>query len=57
MHHCIFGLASIQHNGSMVIKINEVHDTLTVGIVFLLYNLFQKVCLIKPFATSFLSSR
>ena len=57
IHHCIVGLASIQHNGNMVIKLHEIHDVATVGVVFTLYNLFQKVCIVKPYATSFLSNR
>jgi len=55
--HCITGLACLQHNGSMVIKLHESHDLLSVGTLFMLYSLFQKICIIKPYATSFLSSR
>ena len=57
LHHCIMGLTSIQHNGNMVIKMYEMHDVATVGIIFTLYNLFQRVCIVKPYATTFLSSR
>ena len=57
LHHCIMGLTSIQHNGNMVIKMHEIHDVATIGIIFTLYNLFQRVCIVKPYATTFLSSR
>ena len=57
IYHTIIGLASIQHNGSMLIKLHETHDVLSVGVLFMLYNLFQKVCIVKPYATSFVSSR
>ena len=40
LHHCIMGLAAIQHNGNMIIKVHETHDAFTVGIIFALYNLF-----------------
>mmetsp|Transcript_25973 Transcript_25973/g.34784 ORF Transcript_25973/g.34784 Transcript_25973/m.34784 type:complete len:109 (-) Transcript_25973:1131-1457(-) len=55
--HCIIGLATLQHNGSMVIKLYETHDVLSVSILFMLYGLFQKVCVLKPYATSFFESR
>ena len=55
--HCIIGLCSVQHNGSMVIKLHETHDLLTVGVLFMIYSMFQKVCIVKPYATSFFDSR
>ena len=57
LNHVISGLAAIQHCGDMIIKVHETHDPFTVGIIFALYNLFQKVVVVKPYATSFLSSR
>ena len=57
LYNVLLGLCTIQHNGNMVIKVHEMHDIVSVGIIFTLYNLFQRVCLVKPYATSFLSGR
>lgn len=57
LNHCLMGLITIQHNGNMIIKLHETHDVATVGIIFAIYNLFQKICVVKPHASSFLSSR
>ena len=51
------GLTAIQHNGNMVIKMHEMHDMVTMGLLYTLYNLFQKISVVKPYATNFLSSR
>ena len=40
LHHCIMGLTAIQHNGNMVIRMHEMHDMVTMGLLLTLYNLF-----------------
>ena len=40
LYHCTMGLAAVQHNGNMVIKLYDLHDVETVSIIFALYNLF-----------------
>ena len=57
LNHCMMGLITIQHNGNMIIKINEMYDVGTVGILFTLYHLFQEICVVKPHASSYLSGR
>ena len=35
----------------------EVYTPLTAGIIFMLYNIFHQIAVVKPFNTSFLSDR
>ena len=51
------GLTAIQHNGNLVLKIHEMQDALTCGLVFMLYTLFQRVSVIKPYTVDFSSNR
>ena len=51
------GLMVTQHNGNLVIKMHEMHDMVTMGLLYTMYNLFQKISIVKPYASTFLSSR
>ena len=51
------GLMVTQHNGNLVIKMHEMHDMVTMGLLYTMYNLFQKISIVKPYASSFLASR
>ena len=57
LKHCILSLATLQHGGSMVLKVYETYSAFTVGILFVLYHLFKTVAIVKPYNSSFLSSR
>ena len=57
LKHCILGLATLQHGGNMVLKVYETYTAFTVGILFVLYHLFKTVAIVKPYNSSFLSSR
>lgn len=57
LKHCILGLATVQHGGNMVLKIYEAYTPFTAGLLFMLYHMFRVVTVVKPFNTSFLSSR
>ena len=41
----------------MVIKLHETHSAQSVAILFLLYNLFNRLTLVKPYTTNFISAR
>ena len=57
LKHCILGLATLQHGGNIVLKVYETYTAFTVGILFVLYHLFKTVAIVKPYNSSFLSSR
>ena len=57
LKHCILGLTTLQHGGNMVLKVYETYTAFTVGILFVLYHLFKTVAIVKPYNSSFLSSR
>ena len=57
LKHCILGLATLQHGGNLVLKVYETYTAFTVGILFALYHLFKTVAIVKPYNSSFLSSR
>ena len=57
LKHCILGMATLQHGGNMVIKVYETYTAFTVGVIFVLYHLFRTVAIVKPYNSSFLSSR
>ena len=48
--------SSTNKNGSVVIKINELYCKATIDILFMLTNLFDKVCLIKPTPSNILTN-
>lgn len=56
IQHIIIGLGILQHQGNLVLKVHEIDSPFTAGAIFILYNLFQKVLIFKPFAVSPLSS-
>ena len=57
LKHCILGLATLQHGGNLVLKVYENYTAFTVSIIFALYHLFKTVAIMKPYNSSFLSSR
>ena len=55
--HVLLALATLQHNGSLVLKLYETHSTFTAAVLYILYTLFNQVSIVKPFTTNFLSPR
>lgn len=53
--HAILGLRVIQSKGNMVLKCHEVNSNMTVGLIFILYSLFDQILVLRPFSTSPLS--
>ena len=37
IEHVIRGLVTLQHNGNLIIQLNETYSAFTVGIIFTLY--------------------
>jgi hypothetical protein len=56
LQHTIVGLSCLQHKGNMVLKLHETESEFTVGIIFILYALFDSVLLNKPYSKCPLSS-
>jgi hypothetical protein len=56
LQHMIVGLQALQHKGNMVLKLYEAETSFTVGLLFILYCLFETVLVFKPFTTSPMSS-
>lgn len=43
-------------NGSVIIKLNEITHKATIDVIFILNNLFDKICLMKPLLTNILTN-
>lgn len=48
----VLGLMSVQHKGSMVLRLSSTLDKFSVDIIFLLYSLFDSALPFRPFAKS-----
>lgn len=56
LQNAIIGLSCLQHKGSMILKLYETETQFTVGLMFILFSLFESILIFKPYSTSPLSS-
>lgn len=54
--HCMLALQTVQHKGHIIIKLKESFSLFTAGLIFMMYKLFDSVCLMKPYASDFYST-
>lgn len=45
---CLVGLSIVRHGGNAVIKLFDCFTMFTVGLIFLMYKSFGKICIVKP---------
>lgn len=55
LEHVINGLKTVQHNGSILLKVYETYSAFTVSLIYILYSLFESVFITKPWGSSFAS--
>ena len=54
--HCLLALQTVQHKGHVIIKLKESYSLFTAGLIFMMYKLFDSICMIKPYASDFYST-
>ena len=53
LNHCILSLKTVHHTGSAIIKLSDTSSLFCASLVFLMYQLFDKIAISKPYAGDF----
>ena len=53
LEHCILSLKTVHHKGSAIIKLPDTSTLFTCSLIFLMYLLYDKIAVSKPFSGDF----